>query len=235
MVFIAKKRNPASEKAFEIYKEHDGKISVKEISNILGVENKKVSMWKYSHKWDDLLGINKKVGAPKGNQNAKGNRGGKAPVGNQNNRKDGRYSKYFPVEYVELSKDIEDITGLEMLWIQIKTLFINIIASQKKIYVKDNKDHTKKLKKTSKGTKEYEIQFAWDKQLNVLKTLSIAGNSLANLIEKYERLVHQNWDIATDEQKARVSLLKAQTNKITGNDLEIEDIEEIEAEIYGSN
>lgn len=40
-------------------------------------------------------------------------------------------------------------------------------------------------------------------------------------------------DLATEEQIAKVSLLKARTDKLTGNNQEIEDIDEIEGEIYG--
>lgn len=42
---------------------------------------------------------------------------------------------------------------------------------------------------------------------------------------------HMN--IATDKQKAEVERIKAQTNKITGDDQEIEDTSETEGEIYG--
>lgn len=41
-------------------------------------------------------------------------------------------------------------------------------------------------------------------------------------------------DLATEEQQARVAQIKAQTDKLTGNNQEIEDMEEIEDEIYGS-
>lgn len=41
-------------------------------------------------------------------------------------------------------------------------------------------------------------------------------------------------DMATDEQKARITHIKAQTDKLTGNNAEVEDMEEIEGDIYGS-
>lgn len=41
-------------------------------------------------------------------------------------------------------------------------------------------------------------------------------------------------DIANDEQKAKVALLKARTDRLTGNNQEIEDLGDIEEEIYGS-
>lgn len=40
-------------------------------------------------------------------------------------------------------------------------------------------------------------------------------------------------DMATDEQRARIAHVKAQTDKLTGNNQEIEDMDEIEGDIYG--
>lgn len=39
-------------------------------------------------------------------------------------------------------------------------------------------------------------------------------------------------DMGTEEQKAKIAQMKAQTEKITGNNQEIEDLDEIEGEIY---
>lgn len=42
-------------------------------------------------------------------------------------------------------------------------------------------------------------------------------------------------DMGTEEQKAKIAQMKAQTEKITGNNQEIEDLDDIEGEIYGSS
>ena len=41
--------------------------------------------------------------------------------------------------------------------------------------------------------------------------------------------------MGTEEQKAKIAQMKAQTEKITGNNQEIEDLDDIEGEIYGSS
>lgn len=44
--------------------------------------------------------------------------------------------------------------------------------------------------------------------------------TLEGMISKYEDLLHKNWDLATEEQKARVALLqlqKAELEKATGD------------------
>lgn len=43
----------------------------------------------------------------------------------------------------------------------------------------------------------------------------------------------EHMDMATDEQRARIAHVKAQTDKLTGNNQEIEDMDEIEGDIYG--
>lgn len=42
-------------------------------------------------------------------------------------------------------------------------------------------------------------------------------------------------DMGTEEQKAKIAQMKAQTDKLTGNNQEIEDLDEIEGEIYGGD
>ena len=45
-------------------------------------------------------------------------------------------------------------------------------------------------------------------------------------------MLHKDWEAASDEQRARIAQIKAQTDKLTGNNQEIEDLDEIEGEIY---
>lgn len=42
-------------------------------------------------------------------------------------------------------------------------------------------------------------------------------------------------DLGTEEQKTKIAQIKAQTDKLTGNNQEIEDLGDIEGEIYGTN
>ena len=47
--------------------------------------------------------------------------------------------------------------------------------------------------------------------------------------------IANHMDMATEEQRARIAQVKAQTDKLTGNNQEIEDLEEIEGDIYGTS
>jgi len=94
---MARARDPNRDRALEIWREHGGNITNRQIAEQLGVDEKKVAVWKQRDKWnvvqqsvdsvvqqDDATVVQQKPrGAPKGNTNALGNRGG-APPGNQN-------------------------------------------------------------------------------------------------------------------------------------------------------
>ena len=47
-------------------------------------------------------------------------------------------------------------------------------------------------------------------------------------------MLHHDWELATDEQKARVDKLKAEAARI-GGDEEIEYLDDIESDVYGDN
>jgi hypothetical protein len=43
------------------------------------------------------------------------------------------------------------------------------------------------------------------------------------MIKQYDELLHKNWDLATDEQRARIAQIKAQTEKINRESIPEED------------
>lgn len=224
---MARVKNPNREKAFQIYKDRQGKIKPKELAEMLGEKDSNIRNWKSLDKWDENIGINKRpVGAPKGNKNAVGNQGG-APIGNQNNRKHGFLSKYMPKSVYNAFEDIENMDTLEILWTNIKVKFANILRAQKLMYVKSSKDHAKLLKKETSGdvrSKEYEVQFAWDRHEKFMKAESVAMRDLSKMIKDYEELLHKSWDLCTEEQKLRIERLKGQVAYLKKDDLEDTDI-----------
>ncbi len=186
--------------------------------------------------------IGNKGGAPAGNKNAIGNNGG-APIGNLNNLQHGNYydptkhlekdflKKYIPAATKNIIKETAEsgISTLEMLWANIQIQFAAIIRSQKIMFVKNKSEMIKELKKEktyetddcSSSEKEYEFQFAWDRQATFLNSQSKAMATLQNMISKYEELLHKNWDLATEEQKVRVDMLKVQIKELNNNDKDL--------------
>ena len=151
-----------------------------------------------------------------GNQNAVGNAGGGAPKGNYNGFKYGKYTARIPFAVKNIMQELDIEDPLEKLWRSICLQEARIIHMQDIMHVRDKDDYTKDIKKLTKGKNpsiEYEIQFAWDKEANLINTLSKAMVTLTRMIKEYNELLHANWDIATEEQKLRVEKLKVDIAK----------------------
>jgi uncharacterized protein YjcR len=94
---VGRERNPNRRKAFEMWKESGGTLSLKDIAAALGVADGTVRGWKNKDNWEERLNgtfqsekrsapknaeRSKRKGAPLGNKNAAGNSSG-APPGNK--------------------------------------------------------------------------------------------------------------------------------------------------------
>lgn len=85
---MARARDPNRDQAKQIWLDHGGNITNRQIAEQLGIDEKKVAVWKQRDKWNVVQQssetvVQQKRGAPKGNKNAVGNRGG-APPGSKN-------------------------------------------------------------------------------------------------------------------------------------------------------
>lgn len=239
---MARSRNPNRDKAYEIYKDYNGEISPKKISELIGENVNNIRNWKSSDKWDEQLREDTRPGAPKGNQNAKGSKGS---PGNVHNYKHGLYTsedrytkknlkRMLPTDVLNLMGELEEESPVDKLWRSILLQEARIIRMQKISHVKNKKDITKELKKVSEGnnyTEEYEIQFAWDKENNNITAQSKAMDTLAKMIEKYDKMIHANWDLVTEEQKLRIEVLKSKLGVKDNNNKSISKLDSILAEI----
>ena len=241
MSIIARPRNPNRDKAFEIYKENEGKIKIVNIAKILEEKESNIRSWKKNDGWDNALGIKRKKGGQKNNKNAVGNNGG-APIGNLNGLRTGEYlsNDRFIEGLPALTKktiqnNVYSYTHLELLWMHIQVQSARIITMQKIAHVKNKKDITKELKKVSKGntnSTEYEIQFAWDKENSNMTALSRAMTAVTKMIETYDKMIHANWDLVTEEKKLRIEVLKSKLGvKDNSNNKSISKLDSILAEI----
>lgn len=197
-------RNPNRDKAFEIFKEHNGNITNKELAELLNEKLGNINNWRVQDRWKIRLSKN---GAPFGNKNAIGNVGGGAPKGNYNRFTYGKYTERIPFAIKNIMQELDIEDPLEKLWRSICLKEAQIIHMQDIMFVKDRGDHTKDIKKLTKGKQqsiEYEIQFAWDKEAKMMNTLSSSMRSLSRMIKQYDDMVHANWDTVTEEQKLRV-------------------------------
>lgn len=207
-----------------------------EIASQLNLPEGTVRRWKCTHKWDNERSDKKsershrKKGGQEGNSNAKGYG---APDQNRNAEKYGFFKKYLPDETREIFSAIEQADPLDLLWHQIQIAYTAIIRAQRIAYVKDKDDKTVEKVMVGDSSEMYSVQQAWDKQNEFLKAQARAQSELRSLIKQYDEMLHKDWSMASEEQRSRIAQIKAQTDKLTGNNQEIEDMSESEAEIYG--
>ena len=210
-----------------------------EIASQLNLPEGTVRRWKCTHKWDNERSDKKsershrKKGGQEGNSNAKGYG---APDQNRNAEKYGFFNKYLPDETREIFSAIEQADPLDLLWHQIQIAYAAIIRAQRIAYVRDQQDKTVERIETKAGNvigEKWEVQQAWDKQNEFMKAQARAQGELRSLIRQYDEMLHKDWGMASEEQRSRIAQIKAQTDKLTGNNQEIEDMSESEAEIYG--
>lgn len=228
--------DPRVEKAKELF---DQGMKLIDIAKQLSVSEGTVRSWKSRYKWGNATLQKKKRNAAKhrggqpGNKNAVGHG---APKKNKNAEKHGFFSKYLPEETFSIIQDIDEQDPLDILWGNIQIAYAAIVRAQQIMYVRDKEDKTIEKVEEKDGNvirERWEVQQAWDKQATFLKAQARAQSELRFLIKQYDELLHRNWDLASEEQRTRIAHMKAQTDKLTGNNQEIEDMDEIEGEIYG--
>lgn len=202
-------------KAKELYKKGQKLI---EIANRLGVPEGTVRSWKNRYKWDCNVAKEKrnvaktKRGGQPGNKNATG------PPGNKNAEKHGFFSKYLPEETFSIIQEIEKKGPLDILWENIQIAYAAIVRAQQIMYVKDHEDKTIEKIEEKEGNvigEKWEVQQAWDKQATFLKAQARAQGELRSLIKQYDELLHSNYELATEEQKARIEQIRAKTERLS--------------------
>lgn len=225
--------DPRVEEAKELF---DRGMKLIDIAKQLSVSEGTVRSWKSRYKWGNATLQKKKRNAAKhrggqpGNKNAVGHG---APKKNKNAEKHGFFSKYLPEETISIIRDIDEQDPMDILWGNIQIAYAAIVRAQQIMYVRDKGDLTEEHTGSFDNGDTYNYQQAWDKQATFLKAQARAQSELRSLIKQYDELLHRNWDLASEEQRTRIAHLKAQTDKLTGNNQEIEDMDEIEGEIYG--
>ncbi len=216
VVIVDEARAPDKEKIKADYLKG---IKPKELSEKYNISINTVKSWIKRYGWskdvkEEGAPRNKK-GAPLNNKNSVGHKPS-IPEGNKNSEKHGFFAKWLPEETMQIMKEIEKIDPLDILGDNIQLQYTAIVRAQKLMYVKDQQDIT--TTKIGEGfsdtgsSEKWEVQQAWDKHATFLKAQSRAMAELRSMIKQYDEMLHKNWDDATEEQKARIALLKAKVN-----------------------
>lgn len=219
-------------------------MKYKDIAEKYKVSINTVKSWKRRHGWERNKGApnqkgvhTKNKGGQPGNKNALGNKGGAAPKGNSNALTHGLFAKYLPEETLEIVNEIDSITPIDILWMNIKMQFASIMRAQQIMHVENKNEMIKELKKAKyeyheipgdDGVKleknvaeeEYEFQFAWDRQATFLNSQSRAMGELRSMLKQFIEMA--DYDdmrlLEVEKMKATIEKTKAETEKIVNND-----------------
>ena len=273
-------RNPNRDKAFEIYKSHNGEIDLIEIAKQLDTSPGTVRGWKSKDKWEQKI--------------------------NGTFQKEAERSKKQKAIVKEVEKIVnesDDLTDKQRLFCCHYIRCFNATKAYQKAYgasytvaasnaskllkkdkiketirqLKENRMNREMLSEDDIFQKYIDIAFAditdfvsfgresvpvmgafgpvqvknetLTKEINSIKfkeSGTIDGTLITEVkqgrdgasIKLMDRMKALDWlsnhmDLATSDQKAKIELMKAQRDKLTGNNQEVEDLEDIEEEIYG--
>ncbi|MEC0715369.1 MULTISPECIES: phage terminase small subunit [Bacillus] len=226
-----------AEKHIQAQKDYVKGMKYKDLAEKYGVSVNTIKSWKRRHGWERKKGApseksvhTKKVGAPPGNMNALGNKGGAAPKGNQNAVTHGFFSKFLPEETLEIMEEIQERSPADMIWDQIQIQYAAIIRAQRIMFVKDKDDTAKELSKV-KGLivgddikyaeeKQYEVQFAWDRHATFLNAQSRAMGELRSLIKQFDQLAHEEDErrLKLDQMRLNIEKTKAEVERLNDNE-----------------
>lgn len=143
--------------------------------------------------------------------------------------KHGFYNKHIPPDALEIFEAIDLMDTADMLWDQIKIMYTNIMRAQSIMHVESKEEMIKELKREKlQGGKnpsqetEWEFQFAWDRQAQLLNAQSRAISELRSLINQFIKIADE-----ADERKLKLEQMglniektKAEIEKISNGDSE---------------
>ena len=188
---MPRKADVRVEQAHEMYQQG---AKLVEIANQLGLPEGTIRSWKNRQKWDCNVANGKKRNV------AKRKRGGQP----------GNHNAEGAEETFSIIAEMP-VNPLDVLWDQIQIAYAAIIRAQQIMYVRDQTDKTREMVSDSAGGESWKTQQAWDKQADFLKSQARAQSELRSMIKQYDEMLHKNWELATDEQKARIEQIRSQT------------------------
>lgn len=219
-------RDPNRDKAFEIWKEHNGEIKLKDIAEQLGVSEGTLRGWKAKDNWNVLSNetfqtnkrnapndISKETsrGSKGKRENRSGNPSPKNQFSHRNNPKllHGLFSKFLHEEQIEIIQVMGELNLADQIWLQIEIKFSAIIRMQKIMWVEDSEEHLKELSGESSnefgGSETYKISFAYERFESYIKAQTRAMAEYRNLVKQFSEMAH-------DEDERRLKLEQMQLN-----------------------
>ena len=196
--------NGVVSKRDDCYRAYMSGMPYKEISKKYDVSINTLKSWHRRDGWKRPkrgASLSPHKGAPFGNRNAKGNRGGHGPPERSHNAlKHGLFSRYLPDDLAEICDVLDGTSALDILWGNIKLMYARIIRAQK--YMNGRGKETR-----------------GDEEASFLASQSRAMSTLNRMITDYDEMANRS-QLATEEQKLRIERLKNEI-KIKGAIIEV--------------
>lgn len=223
---MARPRNPKRDQAFEIWKKSGGKKKLKDIAAELNVSDSQIRKWKNQDDWETKLNGNvtnqsngnvtkrgapkgnknaignKGGGAPRGNQNAKGNRGGAAPIGNKNAVTTGEYETIMWDYLDDDEKELYNSIETDPLY--------RIDATIRELSIRQRR-MMKRIKKIESGLTE--------KQRRVLQEMK----KVKDVVETYDEITGQSKKVPITQEKLMVTEIEETEFRVIDDILNIEE------------
>lgn len=233
-------RSPNRDKAFEIYKQHGGKITNREIAAQLDEDEKVIAVWKSRDKWNVVQQTKKKRcttktrGGQPGNRNAAGH-GGTGPPGNKNAVKTGEFESLF---FNTLSTDEQyliDIMPEDKEWLLLQEIQLMTVREHRMLQricdlgraAEDNEDTKTKgmlAVKCKKGENDYgptsETEYT-----GVLGQIQSVEDALTRVQARKQKAIDSLHRFGFDDARLEIELMKLDilALKVDNQDQETED------------
>jgi uncharacterized protein YjcR len=95
----------------------------------------------------------------------------------------------------------------------VELAYAKMLWAQRIMFVQGKNDTTRELKRVKEGGKlserEWELQFAWDKEAAQLKAFALINRELRSAIRQFLAMAPED-----DERRAKIELMRAQAEKI---------------------
>ncbi|MGG3890058.1 phage terminase small subunit [Metabacillus fastidiosus] len=132
--------------------------------------------------------------------------------------KHGFFSKFLPLETLEIMKEMQERSPADLIFDQIQIQYAAIIRAQQIMFVTDKEEMIKELKKRKVDSgenyetfeEEYEFQFAWDRHATFLNAQSRAMSELRGLIKQFNELAHDADERRLKLEQMRLSIKKTE-------------------------
>lgn len=137
------------------------------------------------------------------------------------------FNQFLSDETIEIMEKMGGRTSIDLIWDQIQIQYAAIIRAQRIMFVADQDDMIKELKKakympfsleeeTVEGmqpepeiiAEEFSFQFSWDRHATFLNAQSRAMGELRRLIKQFEELAH-----AKDERRLKLKQIELTIEK----------------------